>query len=106
MKLLIISLFVLSLKFANANYHQLARSIKPNTNEATQQQAAMEVIRRLIAKKANDVAIKINFNLPGNYFKVRSVETLPATGNIFFHYSSYCRYLVDSENKQLRYSSY
>lgn len=95
MKLLIISLFVLSLKFVNANHLQLARSIRPNTNEATQQQAAMEVIRRLIAEKANDVAIKINFNLPGNYFKVRSAETLSATGNIFFHYSSYCLCLPD-----------
>lgn len=72
MKFAVILLFVLSLKFANGNHHQLTRTIKPNTNEATQQQAAMEVIRRLIADKADDVAIKINFNLPGNYFKVRS----------------------------------
>jgi recombinational DNA repair protein RecR len=70
MKLALITLFVLSLQFVNGNYHQLARTIRPNTNEAEQQQAAMEVIRRLIADKADDVAIKINFNLPGNYFKV------------------------------------
>ena len=72
MKLVLITLLALSPNFGNANHLQLARSIRPNTNEATQQQAAMEVIRRLINDRANDVAIKINFNLPGNYFKVRS----------------------------------
>jgi hypothetical protein len=71
MKLVLITLFTLSLKFGNANHHQLPSTIRPNTNEATQQQAAMDVIRRLINDRANDVAIKINFNLPGNYFKVR-----------------------------------
>lgn len=71
MKLVLITLLALSFNFGNANHHQLAQSIRPNTNEATQQQAAVGVIRRLINDRANDVAIKINFNLPGNYFKVR-----------------------------------
>lgn len=73
---LIFIFFALSLKFTNANRYQLSRSIRPNTDEETQQRAALNVIRRVIADKADNVAIKINFNLPGNYFKVR---TYPST---------------------------
>lgn len=58
-------------ELTNANQHELSRTIRPNANEDTQQQAALNVIRRLIGDKADNVAIKINFNLPGNYFKVR-----------------------------------
>jgi hypothetical protein len=72
-KLLIIILAVVCCSHrTSANHHQLSRTIQPNTDEETQQKAAMDVIRRLIADKADDVAIKINFNLPGNYFKVRN----------------------------------
>lgn len=51
--------------------NQLSQTIRPTTDEETQQRAALDVIRRLIADKVDNVAIKINFNLPGNYFKVR-----------------------------------
>lgn len=52
--------------------HQLSHRIRPNSNEKTQQNAANGVIRRLLPpENADNVAIKINFNLPGNYFKVR-----------------------------------
>lgn len=55
------------------NFNQLSHRIRPNTNVETQQRAALNVIRRLIPSSdiADYVAIKINFNLPGNYFKVR-----------------------------------
>ena len=62
---------VLSLSFVSANLNQLASTIRPSADEETQQRAAIDVIRRLIADKADNVAIKINFNLPGNYFKVK-----------------------------------
>lgn len=66
----LIILVILRVESTKANQHELTRTIRPNTNEDTQQQAALGVIRRLIGDKADDVAIKINFNLPGNYFKV------------------------------------
>jgi alpha-N-acetylglucosaminidase len=69
--LIIILAVVCCSQRTSANHHQLSRTIQPNTDEETQQKAAMDVIRRLIDDKADDVAIKINFNLPGNYFKVR-----------------------------------
>lgn len=81
MKLFLIILLVGS---TNGNHRQLSRTIRPNTDETTQQQAAMSVIRRLIADKADDVAIKINFNLPGNYFKVRIFPS-------HFSPAKYCR---------------
>ena len=49
---------------------EIAKLIKPSTDEKTQQQAALNVIRRLIHEKADNVAIKVNFKLPVNYFKV------------------------------------
>jgi hypothetical protein len=53
------------------NPQQLSNRIRPNTDEKTQQNAAKSVIRRLLPpENADNVAIKINFNLPGNYFKV------------------------------------
>lgn len=69
--LIIILAVVCCSQRTSANHHQLSRTIQPNADEETQQKAAMDVIRRLIDDKADDVAIKINFNLPGNYFKVR-----------------------------------
>ena len=48
-----------------------AQTIKPDTNEETQQEAATNVIKRLIGDKANKVAVKINFELAGNSFKVK-----------------------------------
>jgi hypothetical protein len=70
MNFVLIAVLTLSSQFGNGNCHQLSNAIRPTTDEATQQQAALDVIRRLINDRANDVAIKINFNLPGNYFKV------------------------------------
>jgi hypothetical protein len=70
MNFVLIAVVALSFKFGYGNCHQLPNTIRPTTDEATQQQAALDVIRRLINDRANDVAIKINFNLPGNYFKV------------------------------------
>lgn len=72
MKLFII-LLALSVKFIKCDRDQLlSNTIRPNTDEDTQQQAALNVIRRLIGEKADDVVIKINFKLSGNYFKVRN----------------------------------
>lgn len=68
---IVIILLAISFNSATGNRQQLSSAIRPNTDEETQQQAALAVIRRLIADKADDVAIKVNFNLPGNYFKVR-----------------------------------
>lgn len=45
--------------------------IKPETSENTQASAALDVIKRLIGEKAENVAIKINFDLPRNSFKVK-----------------------------------
>lgn len=62
-----------SVKFINCiNDQLLSDTIRPNTNEETQEQAALSVIRRLIGEKAEDIVIKINFNLTGHYFKVRN----------------------------------
>lgn len=58
-------------ELAKSDSNQLHQTIRPNTDEETQERAALGVIRRLIADKVDNVAIKINFNLPGNYFKVR-----------------------------------
>jgi hypothetical protein len=70
MKLTLITIFAFYFKFGSGN-QQLSNTIRPNTDEVIQQKAALDVIRRVINEKANDVTIKINFNLPGNYFKVR-----------------------------------
>lgn len=59
------------------NLNQLSHRLRPATTESTQQRAALDVIRRLIpASIADNVAIKINFNLPGNYFKVSILHSL------------------------------
>lgn len=52
-------------------FESLALKIRPNVDEKTQQREAMNVIRRLISEKADNVAIKVNFKLPLNYFKVK-----------------------------------
>lgn len=52
-------------------FEELAIKIRPNVDEKTQQREAMSVIRRLISEKADNVAVKINFKLPLNYFKVK-----------------------------------
>lgn len=55
---------------SDLNFNQ----IRPNTDEITQQKAAENVIRRLLPENnANNIEIKINFKLPGNYFKVKFV---------------------------------
>lgn len=52
-------------------FEGMALKIRPNVDEKTQQKEAMSVIRRLISEKADNVAIKVNFKLPLNYFKVK-----------------------------------
>ena len=70
MKVFII-LLVLNIRIIKSDPDQLlSNTIRPNTDENTQQQAALQVVQRLIGEKADDVVIKINFNLTGNYFKV------------------------------------
>lgn len=68
---LIIVVFALFVGFTSGD-DELAKTIRPTTDEDTQQKAALDVVRRLIGDKADNVVIKINFNLPGNYFKVRT----------------------------------
>jgi hypothetical protein len=58
------------MKGTDGESDDIAKIIKPSTDEKTQQQAALSVIRRLIHEKADNVAIKVNFKLPVNYFKV------------------------------------
>lgn len=65
-----ILMFVLIVLNINSIVGELDEIIRPSTDEKTQQQAALNVIRRLIHEKADDVAIKVNFKLPANYFKV------------------------------------
>lgn len=107
---LIIIVLASALCFTSANHHQLSRTIRPNTDEHTQQQAAMSVIRRLIADKADNVAIRINFNLPGNYFKVRTFRYPVTKGWKPMHKFSFIMKLlfshfVDPQDKQLRCAS-
>jgi hypothetical protein len=52
-------------------FEGLSRIIQPEVDETTQEKAAMDVIRRLIPDKADNVAIKVNFQLPPNHFKVK-----------------------------------
>lgn len=54
----------------DVKFEELAGIIRPAVDEKTQQRAAMDVIRRLIPEQADNVAIKVNFELPANYFKV------------------------------------
>lgn len=69
---LIIFILALSVGLTNGD-DELSRTIRPTTDEDTQQRAALGVISRLMGNDvvANNVVIKINFNLPGNYFKVK-----------------------------------
>lgn len=69
-KLYILLLVIFVTKGTNSESDEIAKIIKPSTDEKTQQQAALNVIRRLIHEKADNVAIKVNFKLPINYFKV------------------------------------
>lgn len=63
--------FIIAIKCDdNLKFERLSRIIQPNVNENTQQKAAMDVIRRLIPERADNVAVKVNFQLPPNYFKV------------------------------------
>lgn len=59
-----------TLCLVNGSFHQIPNTIRPSTNENTQEKAALAVIRRVIGDKADDVTVKINFDLPGNSFKV------------------------------------
>lgn len=73
MKFVILILIALSVKLTKCDIDELlSNTIRPSTNENIQQKAALNVIRRLIGEKADDVAIKINLNLTGNYFKVKN----------------------------------
>lgn len=78
MKLLLIIFATLTTVSAAAsvfNLNQLSHRIRPNADADTQQRAALDIVRRLIPSDTADyVAIKINFNLPGNYFKVSAEE--------------------------------
>lgn len=58
------------------SFHDIPRTIRPSTDEDTQEQAALSVIRRVIGDKADDVTVKINFDLPGNSFKVIFFQNL------------------------------
>lgn len=67
------------------NLNQLSHRLRPATTESTQQRAALDVIRRLIpASIADYVAIKINFNLPGNYFKVSILSLFSAMFSLLY----------------------
>lgn len=76
MKIFFIFLIFSSIKSTisseTSKFDELALKIKPNVDEKTQQKAAMGVIRRLLPERADNVAIKVNFKLPLNYFKVRT----------------------------------
>jgi hypothetical protein len=53
---------------------KISELIKPSTDENVQAKAALDVIRRLVHEKADNVAIKVNFKLPANYFKVNKFK--------------------------------
>jgi predicted ABC-type ATPase len=65
---------LIAIKLVACEQDELARTISPATDEKTQQQAAHNVIRRLVHEKADNVAIKVNFKLPVNYFKVSNAN--------------------------------
>lgn len=67
---LLVIFFTINIYTINCELDDIERIIKPKTDEKTQQKAALDVIRRLIHEKADNVAIKVNFKLPVNYFKV------------------------------------
>lgn len=71
--MIFLKLFIgfVSLCLVNGSFQEIPSTIRPLTNEDTQQQAALSVIRRVIGDKADDVTVKINFDLPGNSFKVK-----------------------------------
>lgn len=68
---LIINLIQSITSDGGVKFEEMALKIRPNVDEKTQQKEAMSVIRRLISEKADNVAIKVNFKLPLNYFKVK-----------------------------------
>lgn len=68
---LIINLIQSITSDGGVKFEGMALKIRPNVDEKTQQKEAMSVIRRLISEKADNVAIKVNFKLPLNYFKVK-----------------------------------
>lgn len=68
--LMLVTLVLISANSANSEFENIANIIRPLSDEKTQQQAAQNVIRRLIHEKAENVAVKVNFKLPANYFKV------------------------------------
>lgn len=70
MKFLKFFISAASLCLVNGSFHQLPDTIRPPTDEITQEQAALSVIRRVIGDKADDVTVKVNFDLPGNSFNV------------------------------------
>lgn len=84
--MIFLKLFVgfVSFCLVNGSFHQIPLTIRPSTDEETQEQAALSVIRRVIGNKADDVTVKINFDLPGNSFKVKVNQTtecmLPSLG--------------------------
>lgn len=64
-------LFIVVIKCDDSlKIEKLSQIIQPKVDEKTQENAAMDVIRRLIHDKADNVAIKVNFKLAPNYFKV------------------------------------
>ncbi|KAL7016559.1 hypothetical protein ACKWTF_010062 [Chironomus riparius] len=113
MKTLYILLLVIFVtKGTNGESDEIAKIIKPSTDEKTQQQAALNVIRRLIHEKADNVAIKVNFKLPVNYFKIRKTNNseilrIEASSGVAackaFHYylKHYCNAHVSWDGYQL-----
>lgn len=71
MKILAFFFFIIAIKCDdNLKFEGLSKIIQPEVDESTQEKAALEVIRRLIPDKADNVAIKVNFQLSPNHFKV------------------------------------
>lgn len=71
MKILAFLLLAVAIKCDdNVKFEGLSRIIQPAVDERTQEMAAMDVIKRLIPDNADNVAIKVNFQLSPNQFKV------------------------------------
>ncbi|KAG5674947.1 hypothetical protein PVAND_004891 [Polypedilum vanderplanki] len=92
---------------------ELARIIRPITDEKTQQQAALNVIRRLIHERADNVAIKVNFKLPVNYFKIRKTNNsemlrieassgVAATKAFHYYLKHFCGVHISWDGHQLK----
>lgn len=73
LKLLLISVllvfgFICQVKCEYSNY---ISNIKPQTSAEVQQNAAFNVVQRLVGNISDFVDIKVDFQLPQNYFRVK-----------------------------------